>query len=144
MVKKLEFGIGPINKILRKESVPMKKPSKTLEKKPTINSWKRHALCDSVLSYERNPWKFELFVFNAYYINTWIKLYISFLRARKRKILSMCKFSKKLTVWNAPNICVVDHSKTLVFRDVITIKFFKLRYCARSRFARASWKLVEK
>ena len=30
-----------------------------LEKKPTINSWKRHALCDSVLSYERNRWKFE-------------------------------------------------------------------------------------
>ena len=106
-------------------------PSSRLEKKPTINSWKRHALCDSVLSYERSPWKFELFVFNAYYINTWIKLYISFLRARKRKILSVCKFSKKLTVWNAPNICVVDHSKTLVFRDVIKIKFFKLRYCTR-------------
>ena len=30
-----------------------------LEKKLTINSWKRHALCDSVLSYERNRWKFE-------------------------------------------------------------------------------------
>ena len=33
-------------------------PSSRLEKKPTINSWKRHALCDSVLSYERNRWKF--------------------------------------------------------------------------------------
>ena len=30
-----------------------------LEKKSTINSWKRHALCDSALSYERNRWKFE-------------------------------------------------------------------------------------
>ena len=30
-----------------------------LEKKSTINSWKRHTLCDSVLSYERNRWKFE-------------------------------------------------------------------------------------
>ena len=30
-----------------------------LEKKLTINSWKRHALCDSVLSKERNRWKFE-------------------------------------------------------------------------------------
>ena len=34
-------------------------PSSRLEKKPAIKSWKRHALCDSVLSYERNRWKFE-------------------------------------------------------------------------------------
>ena len=34
-------------------------PSSRLEKKPTINSWKSYALCDSVLSYERNRWKFE-------------------------------------------------------------------------------------
>ena len=32
--------------------------SSRLEKKLTINSWKRHALCDSVFS-ERNRWKFE-------------------------------------------------------------------------------------
>ena len=31
-------------------------PSSRLEKKQTINSWKRHALCDSVLSHERNRW----------------------------------------------------------------------------------------
>ena len=31
---------------------------KRLEKKQTINSWKRHALCDAVLSYESNRWKF--------------------------------------------------------------------------------------
>ena len=31
---------------------------KRLEKKQTINSWKRHALCDAVLRYESNSWKF--------------------------------------------------------------------------------------
>ena len=40
-------------------------PSSRLEKKPTINSWTRHALCDSVLSYERNRWKFEHVIRNA-------------------------------------------------------------------------------
>ena len=35
------------------------------EKKPTINSWTRHALCDSVLSYERNRWKFEHVIRNS-------------------------------------------------------------------------------
>ena len=30
-----------------------------LEKKQTINSWKRHTLWNSVLSYERNRWEFE-------------------------------------------------------------------------------------
>ena len=39
-------------------------PSSRLEK-PTIKSWKRHALCDSVLSYERNPWKFEHLAISA-------------------------------------------------------------------------------
>ena len=28
-------------------------------KKQTINSWKRYALCDSVLCYERIVWEFE-------------------------------------------------------------------------------------
>ena len=32
-------------------------PSSRLEKKPTINSWKRQALCDSVLSYGEEPLK---------------------------------------------------------------------------------------
>ena len=36
-----------------------------LEKKPTINSWTRHALYDSVLSYERNRWKFEHVIRNS-------------------------------------------------------------------------------
>ena len=40
-------------------------PSSRLEKKPTINSWTRHALCDSVLSYERNLWKFEHVIRNS-------------------------------------------------------------------------------
>ena len=40
-------------------------PSSRVEKKPTINSWKRHALCDSVLSYERNRWKFEHVIRNS-------------------------------------------------------------------------------
>ena len=40
-------------------------PSSRLEKKPTINSWMRHALCDSVLSYERNRWKFEHVIRNS-------------------------------------------------------------------------------
>ena len=28
-----------------------------IEKKQTINSWKRHALCDSVLSYGKNRYE---------------------------------------------------------------------------------------
>ena len=35
------------------------RPSSRLEKKPTINLWKRHALCGSVLSHERNRREFE-------------------------------------------------------------------------------------
>ena len=31
--------------------------SSRLEKKQTINSWKRHALCDWILSYEKNRGK---------------------------------------------------------------------------------------
>ena len=33
--------------------------SSRLEKKQTINSWKRHVLCDLALSNERNRWEFE-------------------------------------------------------------------------------------
>ena len=40
-------------------------PSSRLKKKPMINSWTRHALCDSVLSYERNRWKFEHVIRNS-------------------------------------------------------------------------------
>ena len=40
-------------------------PSSRLEKKPTRNSWTRHALCDSVLSYGRNRWKFEHVIRNS-------------------------------------------------------------------------------
>ena len=40
-------------------------PSSRLEKKPMINSWTCHALCDSVLSYERNRWKFEHVIRNS-------------------------------------------------------------------------------
>ena len=58
-------------------------PSSRLEKKPTINSWTRHALCDSVLSYVRNRWKFEhiirnsmgneiLSIYNGKYFEIWI------------------------------------------------------------------------
>ena len=39
--------------------------SPRLEKKPTINSWTRHAFCDSVLSYGRNRWKFEHVIRNS-------------------------------------------------------------------------------
>ena len=49
--------------VLSVQNITTGGPSSRLEKKPTINSWKRHALCDSVLSYERNRWKFgELYV----------------------------------------------------------------------------------
>ena len=44
-------------------------PSSRLEKKPTINSI--HALCDSVLSYERNRWKFEHVIRNSIGIEIW-------------------------------------------------------------------------
>ena len=36
-----------------------------LEKKQTINSWKRHALCDWVLSYQGNRWEFEYVIRNS-------------------------------------------------------------------------------
>ena len=37
-------------------------PSSRLDKKQTINLWKRHMLCDSVLICGRNCWEFEHFV----------------------------------------------------------------------------------
>ena len=37
-------------------------PSSRLDKKQTINLWKRHMLCDSVLIYGRNCWEFGHFV----------------------------------------------------------------------------------
>ena len=37
----------------------------SLEKKPTINSWTRNALCNSMLSYERIRWKFEHVIRNS-------------------------------------------------------------------------------
>ena len=39
--------------------------SSFLKKKPMINSWKRHKLCDLVLSYKRNCWKFEHIIRNS-------------------------------------------------------------------------------
>ena len=36
-----------------------------VSRKPTMNSWTRHALCDSVLSYGRNRWKFEHVIRNS-------------------------------------------------------------------------------
>ena len=46
-------------------------PSSRLEKKPTMNSWTRHALCDSVLSYGRNRWNFEHVKRNSMGNETW-------------------------------------------------------------------------
>ena len=40
-------------------------PSSNLKKKQMINSWKPHALCDSVLSYDRNHWEFEHVIRNS-------------------------------------------------------------------------------
>ena len=36
-----------------------------VSRKPTMNSWTRHALCDSVLSYGKNRWKFEHVIMNS-------------------------------------------------------------------------------
>ena len=40
-------------------------PSSLLDKKQTISSWKRHMLCDSVLTYGRNRWEFEHVIRNS-------------------------------------------------------------------------------
>ena len=48
-------------------------PSSRLEKKQTINPWKRHALCYSVLSYERNRWEFEYAIRNSMGNEIWLK-----------------------------------------------------------------------
>ena len=40
-------------------------PSSRLDKKQTINSWKCHMLCDSVLTYGRNRWEFERVIRNS-------------------------------------------------------------------------------
>ena len=40
-------------------------PSSRLEKKQTIKSWKRHALFDSMLRYERNRWEFKQVIRNG-------------------------------------------------------------------------------
>ena len=70
----LHYTFAVCNSILR--CLTTCGPSSHLEKKPTINSWKRHVLCDSVLSYERNRWKiwlicsgkyFEIWIFYTFY-----------------------------------------------------------------------------
>ena len=38
-----------------------------------VNSLKRHGLCDSVLSYERNRWKFEHVISNSMGNKIWSK-----------------------------------------------------------------------
>ena len=40
-------------------------PSWRLDKKQTINSWKRHVLCDSALTYGRNRWNIEHVIRNS-------------------------------------------------------------------------------
>ena len=40
-------------------------PNSRLEKKQTIKSWKRHALSDSMLRYERNRWEFKQVIRNG-------------------------------------------------------------------------------
>ena len=43
-------------------------PSSRHEKKQAIDSWKRHALCDSVLRYERKRWEFNSFASEAFIV----------------------------------------------------------------------------
>ena len=52
-------------------------PSSRLEKKPTIDSWKRHALCDSMLRYERKRWEFNSFASEAFLVigNVYLALF---------------------------------------------------------------------
>ena len=40
-------------------------PNSRLDKKQTINLWKCHMLCDSVLTYGRNRWEFERVIRNS-------------------------------------------------------------------------------
>ena len=40
-------------------------PGLRLDKKQTTNSWKRHMLCDSMLTYGRNRWEFEHVIRNS-------------------------------------------------------------------------------
>ena len=46
-------------------------PRLTSREKAKINSWTRHALCDSVLSYERNRWKFKHVIRNSMANEIW-------------------------------------------------------------------------
>ena len=64
------------------------------------------------------------------------------LAVRKRKILSMCQFSKKFTVWNVHNMRFRSLKNLCFLVTSSKYKFFELRYCACSRFAFlacASW-----
>ena len=54
---------------------PHRRTSSRLEKKPTMNSWTRHVLCDSVLSYGGNRWKFEHVVRNSMGNEIWSIFY---------------------------------------------------------------------
>ena len=57
-----------------------------------------------------------------YYVNVCVKFDDFFLTARERKSLPLCQLSKKFTVWDAPRRAYLDHSKTLIFSDIIKIK----------------------
>ena len=54
---------------------PHRRPKLTSREKPTMNSWTRHALCDSVLSYGRNRWKFEHVIRNSMGNEIWSIFY---------------------------------------------------------------------
>ena len=71
--------------------------------------------------------EFASFVFNAYYINVFVKFDDFFLTARERKSQSMSQLSKKFTVWKACNVFL--YSETLVFFFYVRIRQFVLLKC---------------
>ena len=67
----------------------------------------------------------ESFVFNAYYINVFVKSDDFFLTARERKSQSMCQLSKKFTVWKACNVFLYSETPFFIYANE-TIRAFEM------------------
>ena len=65
--------------------------------------------------------EFAIFVFDAYYINVYVKFDDFFPNSKKNKKAYPCANCQKNSPSGKRAICVLDDSKALVFSDVIKI-----------------------
>ena len=94
-------------------------------KRPRSFNWHSFFNCTYILE------EFSIFVFDACYtyINVCVKFDDFFLIMTERKSLPMCQFVKKFSLESTQYV-FLDHSKALVFIDVIKIEIIFKYLCA--------------